>query len=222
MGFVGEWLSGRALAWGARGPGFDSLLPDFFVIMKDFFKRVECFLLEKRIQISSFVFVFLILHYIYEKKVPYDVLRYPGCIGTALVILGVFFRSWAAGVIIKNKKLTTYGPYCICRHPLYLGTLFIALGFCFILNDLKNMVVILFFMIFVYLPKIKREEEKLAKEFKDDWQNYYKETSKLIPNLKNINYPWSFKLWLKNKEHLTFSGCFLGLIMLKVWSSMSF
>ena len=27
---IGEWLSGIALAWGARGPEFDSRLPDHF------------------------------------------------------------------------------------------------------------------------------------------------------------------------------------------------
>lgn len=30
-GLNGEWLSGIALAWGARGPEFDSRLPDHFL-----------------------------------------------------------------------------------------------------------------------------------------------------------------------------------------------
>lgn len=31
MQIIGEWLSGIALAWGARGPGSDSRLPDHIV-----------------------------------------------------------------------------------------------------------------------------------------------------------------------------------------------
>lgn len=190
--------------------------------MRDTIDRIKYFLFEKRIQISGIVVLLIVVNYLYEKRIPYDVFEYPGYFGTVLVVLGVFLRSWAAGIIIKNKKLITCGPYCFCRHPLYLGTFLISIGFCFILNDIKNLIVILFFMLLIYLPKMKEEEKKLAKEFRDSWNEYFKNTSNLIPNLKDINHPWSFNLWLKNKEHYTFLGCFIGLIALKIWNDFYF
>ena len=31
--FIGEWLSGRVLAWGARDRGFDSRFPDHLLVV---------------------------------------------------------------------------------------------------------------------------------------------------------------------------------------------
>lgn len=192
------------------------------MVMKCWIYKLRSFLLERRIQISSVVFFFLIFDYIREKNIPYDILEYPGYIGSCLVVLGVLLRTWAAGIITKNKKLVTYGPYSFCRHPLYLGTFLISLGFVFLLNDLENIMVIILFTVFIYMPKIKEEERKLYREFKDSWEEYVSKTSSLMPNFSDIKYPWSFKLWVKNKEHYTFFGCLFGLVLIKIWNDFYF
>ena len=35
-------------------------------------------------------------------------------------MLGLAIRSWSAGFLIKDEKLTTDGPYALIRNPLYL------------------------------------------------------------------------------------------------------
>ena len=49
-------------------------------------------------------------------------------LGFPLVLLGEAIRIWASGHIEKTKILATGGPYAHCRHPLYVGSLLIALG----------------------------------------------------------------------------------------------
>ena len=46
--------------------------------------------------------------------------------GAPLAVLGLLLRAWAAGTIVKERELTTTGPYSHLRHPLYLGSLFIG------------------------------------------------------------------------------------------------
>jgi protein-S-isoprenylcysteine O-methyltransferase Ste14 len=48
--------------------------------------------------------------------------------GAALAALGVALRVWGCGHLRKNKDLITSGPYAHIKHPLYLGTLAVALG----------------------------------------------------------------------------------------------
>lgn len=56
--------------------------------------------------------------------------------GMALLVGGLLLRSWAAGVIEKQSVLAVTGPYALVRHPLYLGSFLIALGFAEIMEDL--------------------------------------------------------------------------------------
>ena len=48
----------------------------------------------------------------------------------AAILAGLFLRSWAAGTIRKWERLATTGPYACVRHPLYLGSILLMLGFC--------------------------------------------------------------------------------------------
>jgi protein-S-isoprenylcysteine O-methyltransferase Ste14 len=48
--------------------------------------------------------------------------------GALVAALGLVLRGWAAGVIEKERELTTWGPYARTRNPLYLGSLLLGLG----------------------------------------------------------------------------------------------
>jgi len=50
------------------------------------------------------------------------------------IVVGLLLRLWANGYAIKMDKLTTSGPYSFIRHPLYLGTMFLAIGFVIMLK----------------------------------------------------------------------------------------
>ena len=53
----------------------------------------------------------------------------PGCTGGAIATAGELLRIWAAGHIEKGREITRSGPYGFVRHPLYLGSTGIGLGF---------------------------------------------------------------------------------------------
>ena len=52
--------------------------------------------------------------------------------GLPCLALGLAFRVWAAGHLIKTRELATSGPYRHVQHPLYLGRLALGTGFCLI------------------------------------------------------------------------------------------
>ena len=49
--------------------------------------------------------------------------------GLALALPGEALRLWAAGHIEKGREITRSGPYRFVRHPLYLGSTLLGVGF---------------------------------------------------------------------------------------------
>jgi len=110
--------------------------------------------------------------------------------GIILLLFGVLLLSWAykhigSGIwgsyTPKLEKLVKDGPYKFIRHPVYLSTISILLGFIF-LN--KSLLALLIF-IFVYLPllsyRLKLEEKTLHETFKKEWEEWKKETDLIFP-----------------------------------------
>lgn len=123
-------------------------------------------------------FVFVILVSVAGK--PKAFLFFPGA---ALVLLGIAVRMWASGHIKKNKALATDGPYAYVRHPLYVGNLTLGLGFALASSlwwslPLYGLTTFLF-----YPPSIRREDEKLHRLFREEWEHWHRETRALIPRL---------------------------------------
>src|SRR5688500_5819202 len=54
--------------------------------------------------------------------------------GWCAVAVGAWRRSWSAGILRKGCDLTMSGPYSVCRHPLYLGSFLMLVGFCHLLG----------------------------------------------------------------------------------------
>src|SRR5688572_27344661 len=49
--------------------------------------------------------------------------------GLVIAVVGECVRLWAAGHIEKGREITRSGPYRFVRHPLYLGSTLIGVGF---------------------------------------------------------------------------------------------
>lgn len=180
--------------------------------------------MRNRIRLSTILVIILLLENIIEGVVPHDVDNFRdilGITGLFLVISGTLLRSWAAGMISKNKVLTINGPYALMRHPLYAGSLLMALGFCAIIDDIENILILLLIIFAVYLPKIRDEEKSLAQTFPEEWNRYIRNTSEFFPNLTGIRSNWSLSQWIRNKEHRTFVLTLAGLFVLKLWHEFS-
>lgn len=179
-----------------------------------------------RVPITFIIFVALILEDIITGVRPHDIHRFQDSVGVAgfcLALVGIFLRSWAAGVIHKAKSLATTGPYAICRNPLYLGSLFLTVGICIVLGCRRNLMAIILLVVFIYIPKIRKEEQHLKDKFGDEWQRYTERTPALIPikfsaNLRTSS--WSKLQWLRNKEYNAFLTGLMSLIVLEMWHEL--
>ena len=82
-----------------------------------------------------------------------------------------------------NENLKRDGILGYVRHPLYLATLLMVIGFWLFSPTLANLVTV--FCIIVYLIiGIQLEERKLIREFGNAYREYKKEVPMLIPFLK--------------------------------------
>lgn len=104
--------------------------------------------------------------------------------GAAVGGVGCAIRSWAAGVIVKDRVLTTSGPYAHTRNPLYLGTFFLGLGLT--LASARPSLVAAFLVLFlvVYGLSMKREAQKLEEAFGDEYRAYAEDVPLFVPRLR--------------------------------------
>lgn len=103
--------------------------------------------------------------------------------GAALVLAGEVVRIWAAGYLVKGKELTTSGPFGRLRHPLYLGSLLIATGYCFMSGLWASFPVVWALYALFFLSAMLYEERILEEAFGDEYHRYRARTHRLWPTL---------------------------------------
>jgi len=152
------------------------------------------------------------------------------CLGGALVCAGEGLRLWGAGHLVKTKALTVTGPYAHHRHPLYAGTLLLALGFGAIAGGSGLLLVAGFFVPFFflrYLPTKERvESARLAAHYRDAYRAYQRAVPALVPALRAWSPPpelgldtarrWSRARCQENDEFGALLGVLAGLAILAV------
>ncbi len=125
---------------------------------------------------------------------PQETLLY---IGTAIAIVGMVVRMWAAGYVMKNKELATTGPYAYVRHPLYVGNILLLVAFSLASSLWWSFLLMAFLLWFYYPPTISYEDNKLHNIFGEDWENWSKDINALIPTFGKkagtAKSDWSFK-----------------------------
>ncbi len=142
--------------------------------------------------------------------------------GGSIVAAGEIIRLWATGHLVRNREVTTSGPYAFVRDPLYLGRLFLIVGFCVMgwgyCLLLLPVGLGVFFM--SYLPrKYRKEMTRLEKLYGETYRNYAAQVKSLVPRLRPYAQarprPWSFRtLWCENREQ------YFVLIVLSVFIAM--
>lgn len=138
----------------------------------------------------------------------------------ACVVIGVGIRSWAAGTIRKNSELATTGAYSLCRHPLYLGSFLMLVGFCLGTQPQINFPIVAPLVIVIYFCSIRSEERTLTKLFDSDWTNYAVTTPRLIPNPLRSKIRlshWYFEQWRSNREYQAAFGAIAGIVGMFAW-----
>ena len=173
--------------------------------------------IQKRLKRPRFLWVYPLAVWVLCTARPTDAsLRW----GALLALLGEGLRFWANGYVGHRKvnwtqewrndpkigQLITAGPYAFVRHPLYLGSFLIGLGFCVIAATAWLPVAALIFFLLAYQAKMRNEEETLHKEGGEEYERYHAAVPQWLPTGRR--YPhrvgaWSWQGIAASKEWKT-------------------
>jgi len=126
----------------------------------------------------------------------------------ALVVPGILLRAMAAGHVKKNRELTKTGPYAYTRNPLYLGSIFIGVGFAVAAHSIWLGVALVAMFLLIYLPVIRSEEEFLRSTF-EDFEQYTRQVPRLLPRFRltgSTSGEFSMDLYRKHREYNALIG----------------
>ncbi|HET6374049.1 MAG TPA: isoprenylcysteine carboxylmethyltransferase family protein [Candidatus Polarisedimenticolia bacterium] len=146
-------------------------------------------------------------------------------VGLVPIIVGQAIRVWAAGHLVKNKRLTTTGPYAYVKNPLYLGAITIVIGFCIVgMPPWWLYVVFLAAFFLYYMPrKMKIEGDRLRAIYGEAYTRYDQNVPDMLPRAtayrSGDTTRWSWAQTVDNSEHGTIMslGVGLGLMLLRSW-----
>ncbi|MFP4482917.1 MAG: methyltransferase family protein, partial [Thermovirgaceae bacterium] len=139
--------------------------------------------------------------------------------GLIFVTAGQGIRLWAAGTItlyrgekVKAERLVTWGPYSLCRNPLYVANGLIGLGWCFLSGNLQTLwVYFLFFAGLYVFFVIPHEERFLAASFPEDFREYTRRVGrffpKTVPSAGSLSGPFSGKVLWRSERHSCIVTC---------------
>jgi len=109
-------------------------------------------------------------------------------IGVFSFIIGVYLVWKSESVVFSQKeaKVIDTGVYGWVRHPMYLGTLLIFLGFT--VSTLSILSFIVWISFFIFFDKMASYEEKdLTRILGEQYLEYQRRVSKWIPYSKRNN-----------------------------------
>ncbi len=119
---------------------------------------------------------------------PEHVAKWLFAAGTVLAVAGFAVRAWALCHIEGRKKrlLVRSGPYAVCRHPLYLGSL--LGGFGLVLSTQRLTLAALYLVgCALLLPLALRVEEAFLESRFDDYPDYKATVPALFPRWRRVD-----------------------------------
>jgi protein-S-isoprenylcysteine O-methyltransferase Ste14 len=112
-------------------------------------------------------------------------------VGVAIMISGVVFRQYVIAFlgkfftatiqIKKDHELIQSGPYRYIRHPSYLGILILSLGLGIAMANWISLILCIVLPAIGLMQRIKFEEKELEQHFGQQYQDYRKNTWRVIP-----------------------------------------
>jgi protein-S-isoprenylcysteine O-methyltransferase Ste14 len=178
------------------------------------------FLVRRRILLSAILFAALVAVDLARGVKPLDLFHDPlGVLSGFVILAGLALRSWAVGILHKNKQLTTSGPYRLIRNPLYAGSFLMMFGFCALLNNPRDVWFILGPVVLLYVATVRHEERQLARLFPEAWPAYAKSTPRFIPRLArgDLRALWRAAQWMRSREYQALCATLAALAAIKAW-----
>jgi protein-S-isoprenylcysteine O-methyltransferase Ste14 len=112
-------------------------------------------------------------------------------LGLLIMLLSLVLRFWSMRVlgeyytrtlrVTDRQAIVSQGPYRVIRHPGYLGTIFVWIGFALAVGNWIATIIQGILLFGVYGYRIRSEEAMLIDRFRNEYQEYRKRTWRLIP-----------------------------------------
>jgi protein-S-isoprenylcysteine O-methyltransferase Ste14 len=109
-------------------------------------------------------------------------------ISTLLILGGTVFALYAAlglgrsiSMLPEARRLVTWGPYAVIRHPLYLGEAIALMGLT--LQFLSPWALAIFALQSVFQLERMKNEEKILSNIFPKYRDYMAHTARLLPGL---------------------------------------
>jgi rfaE bifunctional protein nucleotidyltransferase chain/domain len=93
-------------------------------------------------------------------------------LGCLVALPGQALRIWGAGHLQKAREVTTSGPYRFMRHPLYVGSAAMGLGFAIASGTLGSALVVLVYLSLTIPTTARREEASLDRDLDGAYSAY--------------------------------------------------
>jgi protein-S-isoprenylcysteine O-methyltransferase Ste14 len=129
-------------------------------------------------------------------------------LGGAIMIAGELLRLWAAGHLEKSKEVTRSGPYRYTRHPLYLGSTTIGIGFAIAARHAVVALLVITYLALTLTAAIGSEEAHLREKFGDEYDAYAEKRAAPMAR------PFSWRRAWLNREHHAVAGLLAALVVL--------
>jgi protein-S-isoprenylcysteine O-methyltransferase Ste14 len=106
-------------------------------------------------------------------------------------LAGAAFRLWATLYIgsRKGRSLVCDGAYSVCRNPLYVGTILMAISLGLFLESLTLLAAVACCTVFGLCVAIPSEERSLYRKFGDPYLDYCQEVPRFWPAFHLLHTP---------------------------------
>jgi len=129
-------------------------------------------------------------------------------IGLLIALPGALLRLWAAGHIEKGREITRSGPYRHVRHPLYLGSSLLGLGFAMASASLIVLLLAVGYLGLTLAAAIRTEEATLDERFPGQYTAYR------TGEAGSVDRPFSWARVWRNHEYRALSGFAVAFLLL--------
>lgn len=128
--------------------------------------------------------------------------------GLLIAAVGECVRVWASGHLEKGREVTRSGPYRFFRHPLYAGSMVMALGVAIAARGAVAALVVGLYMGLTILAAIQVEEAHLREAFGTTYDDY--RASRAEPMRRRF----SVARAMRNREYRAVVGLIVGFALL--------
>ena len=141
---------------------------------------------------------------------------------TPLILAGLALRTWARGHLERRRYLTRSGPYAWLRHPLYVGSFLVGVGFSATSGVPAAPLTFAAAFAAAYWPKAIREDAFLRARYGDEHVRWAASVGAIVPRpgsndgIASSAQPFAWRRVLRHREWHAWLGAGAALALLWV------